>query len=161
MVVRLPRIVAASPECSAEPSARIDMLTKTRLYGLVVALAAASYGLLAYFYHNANGSISAQVCPINLATGIPCPSCGTARSIVHIMEGNLHGAMLTNPLGFFAVVLLIALPLWIAVDLVRKRDSLYRSYVHAEAWLIRHKWVVVLLVVLILANWIWNITKGL
>ena len=161
MVVRLPRIVAASPECSAEPSARNDMLTKTRLYGLVVALAAASYGLLALFYHNANGSISAQVCPINRVTGIPCPSCGTARSIVHIMEGNLHGAILTNPLGYFAAFLLIALPVWVALDLVRKRESLYRNYRIAEAWLKQHKWVAALLVVLILANWIWNITKGL
>ncbi|TVQ74934.1 MAG: DUF2752 domain-containing protein [Balneolaceae bacterium] len=137
------------------------MLTKPRLYGLVMALAAASYGLLAYFYHNANGSISAQVCPINRVAGIPCPSCGTARSIVFIMEGNLYGAMMTNPLGFLAALLLIALPVWVALDFVRKRESLYRSYLKTEAWLIRRKWVAALLVVLILANWIWNITKGL
>ncbi len=137
------------------------MLTKSRLYGLVMALAAASYGLLAYFYHNAYGSISAQVCPINRVTGIPCPSCGTARSIVFIMEGNLYGAMVTNPLGFLAFILLIVLPVWVALDLVRKRDSLYYCYVITEAWLIRHKWMAALLVVLILVNWIWNITKGL
>ena len=137
------------------------MLTKTRLYGLVVALAAASYGLLAYFYHNANGSISAQVCPINRVTGIPCPSCGSARSIVLLLEGNLYGAVMTNPLGYFAAFLLIVLPVWVALDLVRKRESLYRSYLNAESWLKRHKWVAALLVFLVLANWIWNITKGL
>ncbi len=137
------------------------MLTKTRLYTLVMALAVASYGLLSYFYHNSNGRISAQVCPINRLAGIPCPSCGSARSIVLIMEGNLHGAALTNPFGYFAAFLLIALPAWVALDLVRKHDSLHRSYLIAEAWLKQHKWVAALLVVLILANWAWNITKGL
>ena len=137
------------------------MLNKARLYGLVLTLAAASYGLLAYLYHFGNNRISAQVCPINRVTGVPCPSCGTARSIIQITEGDFYGSMMTNPLGFLAVFLLIALPAWVVVDLVRRRDSLYHSYIKSESWLLRHKWIAFLLGVLILANWVWNITKGL
>ncbi len=137
------------------------MLTKTRLHGLVLTLAAASYGLLTYLFHRGNGGISAQLCPINRMTDIPCPSCGTARSILLITEGNLPAALMTNPLGFLAVFLLIVIPVWVVSDLLRKRDTLFRSYQKAEALLVRNKWLAALLVILIIANWIWNITKGL
>ncbi len=137
------------------------MLTKARLYGLVMTLAAASYGLLVYLYHYVKGPVSVQVCPINRVTGIPCPSCGTARSIIMITQGDLYGSLMTNPLGFLAVFLLMVLPVWVASDLVRGRDSLYRSYTHVELWLVRNKWLAGLLVALIIANWIWNIAKGL
>ena len=43
------------------------------------------------------------VCPIRLTTGIPCPACGTTRSIAAITEGNFDDALRFNPLGFAVI----------------------------------------------------------
>ena len=45
------------------------------------------------------------VCPIRLTTGIPCPACGTTRSIAAITEGNFDEALRFNPLGFAVIFL--------------------------------------------------------
>ena len=47
-------------------------------------------------------------CPIRLVTGLPCPACGTTRSISSIAIGNFEQAWALNPLGFFAFTLAIA-----------------------------------------------------
>jgi hypothetical protein len=52
------------------------------------------------------------------------------------------------------------LPVWLAADLLRERDSLYRFYQRAEATL-RRPSVALPLILLILANWAWNIVKSL
>ncbi|MFO8030898.1 MAG: DUF2752 domain-containing protein [Cyclonatronaceae bacterium] len=137
------------------------MLTRNRLYGLILTLAAASYGLLGYLHFGGSGGPSAELCPINRVTGIPCPSCGTARSVIQITEGSMLGALWTNPLGFLAATMLVIIPLWAAYDLVRGHDTLYRRFRKGEELLVRSRWLAFLLVLLILANWGWNIAKGL
>ncbi len=136
------------------------MLNRNRLHGLLLALVAGSYGLLGYLYLRGNGGISAELCPINRITGIPCPSCGTARSVLLMLEGNLPASFMTNPLGYLAMFLLISIPVWVALDVLMKKNSLYRFFRKAEAFLKQNVWLAALLILLIIANWIWNITKG-
>jgi hypothetical protein len=45
-------------------------------------------------------------------------------------------------------------------DVILKKDTLYNSYKKAEAF-IKIKWVAIILIILLLINWIWNIQKGL
>lgn len=137
------------------------MLTHNRFYGLLLSLSAAAYGLLGFLYfRGGSSSFAVEVCPVNRATGIPCPSCGTARSVLLILDGNLSASIMTNPLGLLAGGLMVILPAWIIFDLLRSDGSLLRNFRMAETYLLQNKWLVVLLVGLILANWIWNIIKG-
>jgi hypothetical protein len=99
-------------------------------------------------------------CVIKQATGIPCPSCGTTRSVSEIIRGNFIKAVFINPLGFIIAAFMILIPFWIIFDVATKKDSLYRSYIKFEGTL-KIRWVAILLITLIILNWIWNIYKGL
>lgn len=137
------------------------MLNCNRLYGLIAVLTTAAYGLLGYLHFFRSGGVSIDMCPLHQTFNIPCPSCGTTRSVLMLMEGNLQAAIMTNPLGLLAASMLVILPAWMATDLIRRRDTLYRNFRMTEKWLVRNKWIMFLLVTLVLANWIWNIFKGL
>jgi hypothetical protein len=70
-------------------------------------------------------------------TGSPCPSCGTTRAIQLLLNN-----------------------IWIVFDLLFKKESFYKYYQKAEC-IIRSKWVAILLIILVIVNWIWNIKKEL
>lgn len=87
-------------------------------------------------------------CMFRSAVGIPCPTCGATRSLVHLAHGDLPGAIAQNPL--FAAGLLAAL-VWMAVStaliLLRSpRFALVPTW--SEGTLIR-----LAAVVLFLLNW--------
>ena len=51
-----------------------------------------------------SGLINGPVlCPIRLATGFPCPACGTTRAIGALSEGRFRDSLAFNPLGFIVI----------------------------------------------------------
>ena len=54
-------------------------------------------------------------CAFKAFTGIPCPACGTTRSLMHLAHGDLQGSLLLNPA--FAFVTVLAL-LWLLYDAI-------------------------------------------
>lgn len=36
-------------------------------------------------------------CPLRAVTGVPCPSCGGTRALVHLVAGDPVSALLSNP----------------------------------------------------------------
>ena len=93
-------------------------------------------------------------------TGLPCPSCGSTRSVLSLVDGNLSAAVLGNPLGLILFMIMMILPAWLLYDFIRRKNSLLKSYGKTEVW-IRKSWIAIPSVILILGNWIWNIQKGL
>jgi len=51
-------------------------------------------------------------CLIKISTGYPCPACGTSRSIVSLVDGNIKEAIYTNPFGLLMAFLMLILPFW-------------------------------------------------
>lgn len=100
------------------------------------------------------------VCMIKNATGIPCPSCGSTRSIVALLQGDFLNAIYLNPLGILILSIMVVLPLWLIADVVTKRDSLFISYKKFES-IVNKPRVAIPLVLLVAANWVWNIIKDL
>ena len=47
------------------------------------------------------------ICPVRLLTNIPCPACGTTRSIGSIAIGDFDRAWNLNPLGYLVYLLAI------------------------------------------------------
>ena len=47
------------------------------------------------------------ICPFRLLFGIPCPACGTTRSICAITEGRFADAIALNPLGYLVITFAI------------------------------------------------------
>jgi hypothetical protein len=132
-------------------------ISRKRFYGVLMLMLAASYAWIGY-----NGIVRAQgadgvsICIVRTVTGVPCPGCGTTRSVIHVLHGEVLDAVKSNPLGLLAVAALSVLPFWIAVDLARGRASLMQAYDVLNHQLARCA-VLVVIVLLVLCVWTWNI----
>jgi hypothetical protein len=100
------------------------------------------------------------VCPIKMSTGIPCPSCGSTRSVLMLIEGDLHLALYTNPFGLLIFAVLLIGPFWILYDYLLKKDTLWIFYYKVET-ILKNKKIALPLILLVIINWIWNISKEL
>jgi hypothetical protein len=101
-----------------------------------------------------------DVCLFKYLTDIPCPSCGSSRSVIAILHGDIHEAFYLNPLGFLIFGIMLITPFWIAGDVLLKRSSFLNFYLQVEI-LLKRKWIAIPAVLMILINWIWNIKKNL
>lgn len=99
-------------------------------------------------------------CMIKHVTGVPCPSCGSSRSVISLVNGDITGAIYWNPFGLIIFAIMVISPVWIGYDLVTKRYTFLTNYRRAERML-RVKWVAASAISLVIINWIWNISKGL
>jgi hypothetical protein len=133
-------------------------LTRNRLYLLLLAGCLAGYAWLFFTAPGVSGG--AELCPIRRVTGIPCPSCGSTRAVRSLMDGDVIQALLINPFGMLIFAVLLLAPAWILYDLLRRKDTLYICYRRMEIQLGK-PYIAIPLVLLVVANWIWNIIKGL
>ena len=99
-----------------------------------------------------------HACFIKQLTGLPCPSCGTTRSVICLLNGNLKESFFLNPLGILMVFLMLIIPLWILYDWIYRKKSFYRMYLKIEV-LFRNKFIAGTAILLIISNWIWNFMK--
>lgn len=58
------------------------------------------------------------LCPFRLATGSPCPACGTTRVWTLASRGRLDEAALLNPFALAVLAVLVGAGLWRAASLV-------------------------------------------
>lgn len=136
------------------------ILERNRLYSILGITCLAGYIWLYYnLYLQNTKSSSESFCMIKRITNIPCPSCGSTRSVSSLLHGDFAGAIYWNPLGLVVLAIMIVLPIWLAVDLILKKDSLLQSYKSTEKTL-RKKTVAIPLIILVIINWIWNIYKN-
>lgn len=137
-------------------------MNRKQLYILLLGLSLAGYLWLGWNLAESSGTLATpSVCLFKSLTHLPCPSCGTTRALVLLMQGNIGRSILENPFGVFLALALVVVPLWIAVDTLRRSDSLLRWYVSGERLLSGNKWISVPAIALVVINWVWNIAKGL
>jgi hypothetical protein len=135
-------------------------LNRRNLYFLLITACLTGYVWL-YFNIGRQPEInSADVCMIKHATGIPCPSCGSTRSIISLVQGNFIQSILINPMGLIILLIMLLAPIWILFDLVIRKDTLFKAYNQIES-ILKKREIAIPLIVLVIINWIWNITKGL
>lgn len=137
-------------------------MQKNKLYLFIVLACFAGYGWL-YFslqhqHEIQNNEFS--VCLVKNVTNIPCPSCGTTRAVMEVSKGEISRSILLNPFGIIVALIMVVCPIWITYDYLSKKDSFYQFYTKSEA-ILRRKKVYIPLLILVLLNWIWNITKNL
>ena len=93
-------------------------------------------------------------------TSIPCPSCGVTRSIVLLMHGDVIGSIMMNPLGLIVASIMLIAPIWLLRDVIRNKQALFETYQKTER-LFKRPQIYIPSIALVIANWIWNIAKGL
>ena len=136
-------------------------MSRNKLYVFLSSACAAGYiWLLITYNRNASNVGEISVCFFKRITGIPCPSCGSTRSVLSLLKGDIIGALFWNPFGFILMVILVISPVWILYDVISKKETLFQAYTNSEKFLQR-KWVAISAILIVLLNWIWNIYKGL
>lgn len=136
-------------------------LNRNKLYLILLIACLAGYIWL-YFSltKNITESKSFEVCLIKYVTNIPCPSCGSSRSIISLTKGDFIGALNFNPIGYLVAIIMLIAPIWIIADTIKRTNTLFDFYLKIETYLKKPK-IAITLILLVIINWIWNITKGL
>ncbi len=136
-------------------------LSRNKLYSIMFIACVAGY---IWLYYGLTKELAenkpTEVCMIKHLTNVPCPSCGSTRSILSLTKGNFIEAANINPLGYVVAFVMLLAPVWIILDVATHNKTLFIIYQKTEAWIKRPKYAIPLILLLIL-NWIWNITKGL
>lgn len=137
------------------------LLKRIFLYRIVLAACTAA-GLWLFWnvshYKSGIDHTGFDVCLFKRVTGIPCPSCGSTRSLLYLIRFDLKDAIYANPIGLVLAFALLVFPVWVLYDIIAGKDSFYRFYGKMESF-IRRRWVTISLICLIAANWLWNIHK--
>ena len=136
-------------------------LDRNKLYSILLIACLAGYIWL-YFSltKNITENKSVEVCLIKQVTNIPCPSCGSSRSVISLIKADFIGALNFNPIGYLIAIIMLIAPLWIIVDTIKRTNTLFDFYLKIETYLKKPK-IAIPLILLVIINWIWNITKGL
>jgi len=136
-------------------------LRKIKFYSVISGITLSAYGWLIYnFQQSSLKSEAFSLCIFKNVSGVACPACGTTRSTFELIEGNLMEAALINPLGIVAFIGLLILPVWLLYDLLFKKNSLWH-FSNSVNNQLNGSASGYLLALLLLANWGWNIIKGL
>lgn len=135
-------------------------MKRSHLYTIILVACLFGYAWLEFVFtqNNSEHSGDLNVCLIKNTIHIPCPSCGSTRSVIALWEGSLRESLLINPFGLIISLILIVAPLWIMFDIVRKKESFFRIYRQSEI-ILRKKQFSIPLIVFVIGNWIWNIIK--
>ena len=132
-------------------------MTRNKLY--LLFFIACFLGIIYLLYHLQDSeNTHFGICIIKNVTGIPCPSCGTTRAVELLLQGNVLASLQMNPFGILVTLMMTIVPFWISFDLIFKKDTFYKSYIKIEKT-IQIKWLAVILILLVILNWIWNIYK--
>jgi len=136
-------------------------IDKNKLYTILLLACTAGYAWLVYSVIKLQSEkTSGDVCLIKLITNIPCPSCGSTRSVIALIHGDWLQAIYINPFGIIIALIMLIIPFWILFDTITKKITLLNFYRHTETFL-KKPIIAIPLILFVLINWIWNITKGL
>ena len=137
------------------------ILNRNKLYLILLIACLAGYIWLYFgFENNITENNSVEVCVIKYVTNIPCPSCGSSRSVISLLKADFIGAFKFNPLGYLIAVIMLITPIWALTDIIKKKQTLFDFYLKIEKY-IRNPNIAIPLILLIITNWIWNIVKEL
>lgn len=138
------------------------ILSRNRLNALIIGACLLGYTWLFLNLTNETTFFSndVNVCLFKQITTIPCPSCGSTRSVLSLFHGKIEQAFLLNPIGFIIFLIMTISPIWVIFDYLLKKDSFYTFYNKAER-VLKQKRISIPLIALIVINWIWNIYKDI
>lgn len=126
---------------------------------LLLCLAGYAWIFFNLYHHSSNESLI-NACMFKNITGIPCPSCGTTRGILLLINFDFIDAFMTNPFSYIVMLLMILIPVWILFDLLFKSNSFLKTYFYMDLRLKEPK-IIIPIFIAIIINWIWNLSKGL
>jgi NhaP-type Na+/H+ or K+/H+ antiporter len=128
----------------------IARLLRVKFYIRVLTLLALLFVARALANRSSGFSTGPSLCMFRNVTGLPCPLCGTTRSVGNILIGNFNVALQINPLGYFSLAFLILL---FVSPATIKRSS---AYVAKKWWSITQMSQILTIIGLLSVAWILN-----
>lgn len=150
-----PSLQPLSPRCSRRSNSRLEFRRLDRheldheVIWLFTSLGMALCGA-AWLYLG----LPRPACHFREALGIPCPTCGATRATMEIMQGDVLGALLLNPLYTAGLALILVYDLYAATVLFGRLPRLRFTEAAGLALL---RWAIIAVV---LINWGWLIYRG-
>ena len=101
-------------------------------------------------------------CPFKSIMGFACPGCGTTRGFYAIIiHHDIHEAIVRyNALSVIEIPMLILLSIMLALDFLMHKHMLYDICIKIDIAL-KQKRILIPIILLIIANWGWNILKDI
>ncbi len=138
--------------------------TNSKFYSLLTIVCLIGYLWIFYVFNSPTypklQTNLATVCIFKNVSTFPCPSCGSTRAIVLLVKGHLLESLYLNPLGILASLIMVICPVWVSIDFLYSKKSLFDFYTLTKKF-IEKKPISIILLTLIFLNWIWNISKNL
>ncbi len=122
-------------------------------YLVIICVMITGYFILYYFPASLSEFV---VCPIKRVFGIPCPSCGSTRATILLLKGEFMQSLQLNPLAILSNSLFLVSIIWMMADLVTNKKTFIPFLKKDAGWLVK-----IMIFVIMAANWVWNIEKGL
>ena len=119
----------------------------------VLTLLAILFAARALAIRSSGFTVGPSLCMFRNITGLPCPFCGTTRSVGNILLGNFNDALNLNPLGYFSLAFLVLL--FISPSTI-KSSSLYLA---KKWWMLSQRNQILLTVSLLATTWIFNLPR--
>jgi len=137
-------------------------MSRNGLYFLILCLSLAGYLWILINYNSTVQQYFSEtsICIFRNITGVPCPSCGTTRSVLAILDGDLMNSIDHNPFGLVVVILLTVLPFWVVIDLMQGKRSFLRFYKYAERSL-KRKYIAIPSISIVVVVWLKTIYEHL
>ena len=98
-------------------------------------------------------STGPSLCLFRNVTGLPCPFCGSTRSVGHILQGEFSAALQSNPLGYFGLAFLVVL--FISPSAIKGTSD----YLAKKWWILTQRNQIVITVGLIVLAWVMNLPR--
>jgi len=131
--------------------------TPDYLYKNLLAIVAIVAGYAAYLIpHFFKIQRIEGFCFFHKISGIPCPACGMGRATIQLISGNFIDSLLMHPLAIpFTAVAFVGL-IWLTTDIFKKKTSLLCLFKTR----MKQPYIILLAIVLLL-TWCWNIYRVL
>jgi len=138
------------------------IVTLRRFQFLILSACLAGYAWVFFilFFGHSKRIASFEVCLFKNISTIPCPSCGSTRSVLALLNGRFLESLLINPLGIIVAFVMLMAPIWILFDFATKGQTFIDFYGRLDAF-IKRPGNAIPLALLIIMNWFWTISKGL
>jgi len=95
-------------------------------------------------------------CLFKRITGFPCPACGSLRASFALFRGAFLQSILINPFALITNLFFLFSLFWMLYDIIRNKETFIPSL--EKKW---SKTSLMILGIIVVSNWIWNIYKGL
>ena len=119
-----------------------------------------SYAWIYFTYLFPSTKKDPAACLLKNTTSIPCPLCGTTRSVLSSLNGDIPAAWFYNPFGIFFLFALFGITIWLMVDLLFQKKTIYRFLFRHSYFLLQKKiWIPIF--ILLFINWMFLIYKGI